>query len=79
MKKYYLATDHNVVRVLDAGKIGFPISKNDLLAKVGGVEVQVDFDKKANMSDLCANIKINNFENKSQFFCALAAANTSFE
>ncbi|MDR1573641.1 MAG: hypothetical protein LBS24_04980 [Clostridiales Family XIII bacterium] len=79
MKKYYLAAAHNVVRILDIGGIGFPISKSNLLAKVGDVEVRIDFNRKLRMADYCANIKIENFENKSQFFCALNAANASFD
>jgi hypothetical protein len=73
-----MAAAHNVVRALDAGGIGFPISKKDLLAKVGEAEIRIDFDKKISLSEYCSNIKIDNFENKAQFFCALTAANTAF-
>ena len=76
MEKYYMAAAHNVVRVLESGEIAFPISKKDLLAKVGEAELQIDFDKKISMSAYCGNIKIDDFENKAQFFCALIAANT---
>jgi hypothetical protein len=73
-----MAAAHNVVRALDAGGIGFPISKKDLLARVGATEVRVDFDKKISLSAYCDNIRIDHFENKAQFFCALTAANTEF-
>ncbi|MDR2132890.1 MAG: hypothetical protein LBP30_06030 [Clostridiales Family XIII bacterium] len=76
MKKYYMAAAHNVVRALDAGNIRFPIGKEELLAQVGNREVQIDFDRKISISEYCGNIKIDNFENKAQFFSALTAANT---
>jgi hypothetical protein len=79
MGKYYMATEHHVVRALDAGQIGFPISKKDLLAKVGNAEIRVDFDRKVSLSEYCGNIKIDYFENKSQFFCALTASHVSFD
>ena len=75
MKKYYMAAAHNTVRVLEKGNINFPISKADLLKKVGECKVQVDFDKVLTMNEYCKGIKIDSFADKAQFFNALFGAN----
>jgi hypothetical protein len=78
MKKYYMAAAHHTVRLLESANIQFPISKADLLAKVGEKEVQVDFDKKITMNEYCKNIKLESFANKAQFFNALNGSNISY-
>ncbi len=75
MKKYYMAAVHNTVRVLEKGDIRFPIGKEDLLKKVGGDTVQIDFDTVVTMNEYCSKIKLDSFANKAQFFNALFGAN----
>ena len=77
-KKYYMAAAHNTVRLLEAADISFPISKKDLLSKVGSKEVQIGYDEKITMDEYCKNIEIDSFENKSQFFCALNGSNCCY-
>ncbi|MDR1916812.1 MAG: hypothetical protein LBQ58_09590 [Synergistaceae bacterium] len=71
MKKFYLASSHNIIRAFSKTGVSFPISKKELLEKAGNAEIQVDFDKKITLAEYCKDIKINDFENKSQFFNAL--------
>jgi hypothetical protein len=78
MKKFYMAAAHNTVRLLEAADISFPISKADLLAKVGDKEVQIDYDKKVTMNEYCKNIKVDVFTCKAQFFNALNGSNMTF-
>lgn len=75
MKKLYTATMHNVVKLLDKEGISFPVSKKELLDKTGKNEVQTDFDKVITLDEFCKNIKLDRFENKSQFFNALIGSN----
>jgi len=76
MQKYYLAAGHNVIRTFSKAGVGFPITKKQLLDKVGKSLIQVDFDKSITMEEYCKDIKIDKFENKCQFFNALIGVNT---
>ena len=75
MKKFYLASSHNVIKALAASGVGFPISKKSLIEKAGSAQIQVDFDKKITLEEYCKDIKISEFENKCQFFNALLGSN----
>lgn len=77
MKKFYTATMHNVVKLLDQQAVSFPVSKKELLDKAGKSKVQVAFDQSITLEEYCKGIKIDNFENKSQFFNALIGSNLS--
>lgn len=78
MQKFYLAANHNIIRIFDKAGIQFPISKKTLLDKVGKTTVQVDFDKKITMEEYCKDIKISDFANKAQFYNALIGSITKF-
>lgn len=71
MKKFYTATGHNVIKALTKADVSFPISKKDLMDKAGKCFIQVDFDNVVTLEELCKGIKISDFYNKSQFYCAL--------
>jgi hypothetical protein len=71
MKKFYVAAGHNVIRTFSKTGVSFPISKKKLLELAGKEQIQVDFDKKITLEEYCKDIKINDFENKCQFFNAL--------
>jgi|GEM_PF-408930 len=71
MQKFYLAANHNVIRLFQKNRICFPITKKELLDKAGNENIQIDFDKTVTLAEYCENIKIDSFANKSQFFCAL--------
>jgi hypothetical protein len=75
MRKFYVATMHNVVKALAKAEIGFPISRKNLLDKAGKSLIQVDFDKKITLEEYCKDIKLSEFVNKSQFFNALVGSN----
>lgn len=74
MGKYYGAAMHNVVKALAESGVVFPIGKKELLEKAGACEIGVDFGKKIPLAEFCGNIRIDYFENKCQFFCALGAS-----
>jgi len=76
MKKFYVASMHNVVKALAAANVIFPVSKKDLLDHAGSAMIQIDFDEKISLNDYCKDIKISSFENKSQFFNALVGSTT---
>ena len=75
MRKFYSAANHNMVKALANAGIKFPVSKKELIDKVGSVQVQIDFDKKITIEEYCKDIKIGDFENKCQFFTALIGSN----
>lgn len=75
MKKLYTATMHHVVKLLDSEGVSFPVSKKVLLDKVGKSKVQLDFNETTTLDEYCKGIKLDCFENKAQFFCALIGAN----
>jgi len=76
MQKYYTAQSHNVIHALSRGGISFPITKKALMEKAGDQKVQVDFDKTITLEEYCADITLEAFENKSQFFNALIGSIT---
>jgi len=78
MQKFYLAASHNVIRAFSEAEVGFPISKKELLDKAGKSMIQIDFDKTISLEEYCKDIKIDSFENKSQFFNALIGSTTKF-
>lgn len=78
MQKFYLAAGHNVIRAFSKAEVGFPISKKELLDKAGKSMIQIDFDKTISLEEYCKDIKIDSFENKSQFFNALIGSTTKF-
>ncbi|MDR1472774.1 MAG: hypothetical protein LBS75_09645 [Synergistaceae bacterium] len=78
MKKFYVAAGHNVVKAFSKTGVSFPITKKSLIEKAGKEQIQVDFDKKITLEEYCKDIKINEFENKSQFFNALIGSVTKF-
>ena len=78
MQKFYLAAGHNIIRAFSREKVGFPISKKALLDKAGKSMIQIDFDKTISLEEYCKDIKIDSFENKSQFFNALIGSTTKF-
>jgi len=78
MQKFYLAASHNVIRAFSKAEVGFPISKKELLDKAGKSMIQIDFDKTISLEEYCKDIKIDSFENKSQFFNALIGSTTKF-
>jgi hypothetical protein len=67
-----------MVKALAKAGIVFPISKKNLLDRIGSAQVQVDFDKKITVEEYCKNISVTDFENKSQFFNALIGSNFKF-
>lgn len=75
MRKAYLATGHHLTKKLADSNVIFPISKAELLNKVGEEIIKVDFDKCVSIKEYCSNISIDYFNNKEQFFCALNASN----
>ncbi|MGL6199195.1 MAG: hypothetical protein ACRC3H_09720 [Lachnospiraceae bacterium] len=78
MQKFYTASSHNIIRAFSKSGIGFPISKKELLDKAGKSMIQIDFDKTITLEEYCKDIKIDGFENKSQFFNALIGSTTKF-
>jgi hypothetical protein len=78
MQKFYVAANHNVIRLFEKEGIGFPITKKEMLDKVGSSKIQIDFDKWVSFDEFCENVKLDAFENKAQFFCALVGTNTCF-
>ncbi|MDR0886629.1 MAG: hypothetical protein LBN22_09830 [Clostridiales Family XIII bacterium] len=76
--QFYMAGMHHVVKAFEAAGVTFPISKADLLAKVGDADIQVDYASTIKFSDLSKNIKQDAFVNKAQFFNALGGSNTVF-
>ena len=77
MNKFYLASNHNVIKALAASGVCFPISKKSLIDKAGSAQIQIDFDKKITLEEYCKDIKISEFENKCQFFNALLGSSFS--
>lgn len=77
MKKFYTAAMHNVVKLLDKEGVSFPVSKKVLLDKAGESRVQIDFNESITLDEYCKGIKLDRFENKAQFFCALIGSNLS--
>lgn len=77
MKKFYTAAMHNVVKLLDKEGVSFPVSKKALLDKAGQSKVQLDFNETITLDEYCKGIKLDSFENKAQFFCALIGSNLS--
>lgn len=75
MQKFYTAAGHNVVRLFQKENVSFPITKKELLDKVGKSEVQIDFDQSITVAEYCKDIKIDRFANKCQFFNALIGSN----
>lgn len=74
MGKHYGATMHNVVKALAGAGVVFPVSGAELLDRAGDREIGVDFGKKITLAEYCGDIKVDYFENKCQFFCALGAS-----
>ncbi|WP_425538596.1 hypothetical protein [Microaceticoccus formicicus] len=70
----YRAKNHNIIKALEQSFISFPIGKQELLKKVEGVEIGIDYNEKVLLSDYCKDINIDYFDNKAQFFCALNAS-----
>jgi hypothetical protein len=69
-----MAAMHHVVKALEANGVSFPISKADLLNKAGAAKIKTDWESFTTIGDLISNVKIDNFENKAQFFNSITAA-----
>ncbi|MDD0809438.1 hypothetical protein PSQ20_03760 [Curvibacter sp. RS43] len=79
MTKIFLANDHFILRALDRAGITFPIGKQELLSRMGKMEIQVDYDKKQSVSGYMQNVDLDHFETKAQFFCALTGHHAVFK
>lgn len=79
MKKIFLANDHFILRALDRAGITFPIGKQELLNRMGKMEIRVDYDKKQTVSVYMKNVELDHFETKTQFFCALTGRHAVFK
>jgi hypothetical protein len=78
MRKFYVASSHNVVKALSAAGISFPTSKKSLFDKAGKSQLQVDFDRTITLEEYCKDIKAVEFVNRAQFFNALIGSNFKF-
>ncbi len=78
MKKAYVATGHHLTKKLAEYGIVFPTSKEEIIDKLDGVMLQVDFDHSISVNEYCSQIPIEYFDNKDEFFCALNSSKISF-
>lgn len=76
MKKLFASTQHYVILALGNANISFPTSKKDIIARAGNHSIRIDWDRYIPLSELMQDIKIEQYENKSQFFCALIGTMT---
>ena len=70
-EKPYVAGVHFITKAL--ADVEYPISKNELINKVGLKEIQVDWNEKKTMRQLIEPIKIDKFETAASLFNALIA------
>jgi len=70
-ERYFLAGIHFITKAL--ADVDYPISKAQLIAKVGSREVQMDWDKKQTMKQLIEPLKVDKFETAAHLFYALVA------
>jgi hypothetical protein len=66
---------HNLVKAMGRNHIVFPISKNELLERIGGVDIQTDFDKKTPLNKIIELFDFEEFESAAIFYqCYTAIA-----
>jgi len=70
--KPYVAGIHFITQAL--ADVDYPISKNDLIGRVGATEIQMDWNEKKTMKELLGPIKLDRFETAASLFNALNAA-----
>lgn len=70
--KPYVAGFHFITKAL--AEIDYPISKKDLLSRVGAREIQMDWKEKKTLKELIEPIKLDRFETAASLFNALTAA-----
>lgn len=66
MEKYYVAGSHNITLALK--EINYPITKAELIKKVGEKEVQVDFDEKILLKDLFKDLPLDEFSTAAELY-----------
>lgn len=72
----FRARYHHINKALEYAGIYFPTTKSDILEKICGVTVEVDFGKRQLLSDIIAAMKPEIYENACAFYCALISADT---
>jgi len=70
-EKPYVAGVHYITKAL--ADVDYPISKNDLIGRVGATEIQMDWNEKKTMKELLDPVELDKFENAASLFNALAA------
>jgi hypothetical protein len=70
-EKPFMAGVHFIVRSM--ADVEYPISKSDLIKRVGNRKVRVDWNATKTMKELIAPIKLDEFECAASFYNALFA------
>lgn len=70
-EKPFVAGIHHVTKAM--ADVEYPITKKELMAKVGSKEVQLGWNEKKTMKQLIEPLKLDKFESAASFFNALAA------
>ena len=71
-EKEYVISAHFIAKAL--ADVDYPISKNELIDKVGSKEIRMDWNKKKTMKQLIEPIKIESFETAASLFNSLVAS-----
>lgn len=67
----YPATIHSITRSL--GRIEYPVTREELLAQVGGEPVGLDWGVTAAMGEILERLPDERFETAASLFCHIAA------
>jgi len=67
----YRSDVHNFVKVLQKAEIMFPCSKDDIVAKIKGIEVQVDFNEFIPATSFIESVEMQEFVNAFIFYNAM--------
>lgn len=72
MKKYYVATSHNITKELV--DVDYPVTKDELIKLVGDKEIQVDFDSKMLLKDLFIKLPLDEFSCAAELYNNISCA-----
>ena len=52
-------------------KVDFPISKEEIISKIGEEKVKVDFESEKTVKEIIEPVKQDSFQCAAEFYCAL--------
>jgi len=80
MARDYDLEPHFLVKFFEEEGIVFPISKEELLDKFGDKQFQINAAyRMTTLNDFMGIVEIDQFENRHQFFCALAGGDLQLD